>query len=348
MEINDTFMAIQMDRGVNHVTFEFKPVKVMYAFYLSFGCFILLSIFLAVRIVKQQIEGKKYFQLGLTVFCVLILALLVTLNLYGRQTNKEIYKYFSAQLSTQSFKKDTKYVFNIDDLSKTSNTKDHINFQINNRCDVGNLIAMLDTCKEKDIFYAQINKIIFPELKAMITDFYPHVLSYENLGNAYFLHASKPEVEKDLNNLISFNDFEKDYANWAAANQVDSAAYSGKRCIRIDSINTYSPAFSKKFSTISGNKKCIFKISMFTKFELGAKPVIVFTTHRKDKNIIWAGENVYSYFSHAEKWRKVYFLKEVDSDIATNDIVEIYVWNTGKKTVWIDDFKIELLGSFDP
>ena len=204
-------------------------------------------------------------------------------------------------------------------------------------------MTMLDTFSKKDIFYANINKIIYPEVKEIITDFYPRVLLDGNQGNSYFVHASKLAGEKNMNNVISFNDFEKD-TSWATTNQVDSSdAYSGKRCIRIDSIKNYSPAFAKKFSDISRNQKCIFKISVYTKFEQGALPVIVFSTRRKDKNVVLVGENVNSYFTHAEKWRKVYFLKEVDSDIDANYIVEIYVWNSGKKTVWIDDFKIELL-----
>ena len=82
---------------------------------------------------------------------------------------------------------------------------------------------------------------------------------------------------------------------------------------------------------------------MYTKFEQGASPVIVFSARRKEKNITWAGENVNRYFTHAEKWRKVFFVKRAVSGMEADDLVEIYVWNAGKKKVWIDDIKIELL-----
>ncbi len=344
LETNDTFMAIPIDKGVSSVTFEFKPVKVIFAFYLSFGSLLLLIIFFTVLVVKQQVKGRKYVQLGFTGFSVFMFALFVTLNLYGRQTNKDIYRTFKDRLSAQDCKKGvTKYIFNVDD-PKGLITKDITYIQINSRIDVGQLITLLDTCSEKDIFYAQINKIKYPEVKAIITDFYPHVINEQNFGNAYYIHASKPVGVKDISNLLSFNDFEKGYPNWSKSNQVDSSvAYSGKRCFRLDSINFYSPAFAMKFSDISQNKNCVFKISLYTKFEQGASPVIVFSTRRKDKNVMWVGENVNRYFTQAVTWRKVYFLKEADSSVEPNDFVEIYVWNTGKKKVWIDDFKIELL-----
>ena len=88
VKTNDTFMSVQIDKGTNDVTFEFKPIKVIYAFYLSFGSLIVFI----VLIIRYKLKEKKYLQLGLTGLFVFLLAILATFNLYARHANKKIYK----------------------------------------------------------------------------------------------------------------------------------------------------------------------------------------------------------------------------------------------------------------
>ena len=156
---------------------------------------------------------------------------------------------------------------------------------------------------------------------------------------------SKDKNKKNPYNILSFNDFEKEYNNWTkTTEQIDSLeAYSGNRSLKLDSMKIYSPVYAKKFSAITNSKKCNFRISLYSKFEQGSEPIIVFSTSRKTKNVIWQGENMNLYCYHPQNWCKAYLIKEIYSEIEPNDIVEIYVWNNSKKSIWIDDVKIEVL-----
>jgi hypothetical protein len=346
VKTNDTFMSLRLDKGINEVTFEFRPVKVIYAFYISFSCLIIFIAFFLFHTVRNALKEKKYNQPVLTVLLVFIVAISATINLHGRHTNKEIYRFWDQKLSDQKFvgKNRPKFIDNIDDQSVLSKNTDHSDIQINNRTDLGKLVSKLENSGENCLFYSQINKIKYPDIKEIISDFYPSTLWEKDFGNSFFLYASKQVKEKKIYTLLSFNDFEKIYRDWTRISGPGDSTelFSGKRSLKLDSIKTYSPVYSKKFSEITNSKKCCFRISVYSKFVQGADPIIVFSTKRKDKNVIWYGETINQYCYFTQKWSKAYLVKQIDSDIMPNDMVEIYVWNNSKKSIWIDDFKIEV------
>ena len=55
--VNDTYMAVSLNPGQNVATFEFKPTKVILAFYLSLGCFVILLVILIIHWM-QRLLGK--------------------------------------------------------------------------------------------------------------------------------------------------------------------------------------------------------------------------------------------------------------------------------------------------
>ena len=346
VKTNDMFMSVRLDKGINEVTFDFRPVNVIYAFYLSISSLLIFIVFFLFHIIRNTIKEKKYIQPVIIGLFVFLIAISATINLFGRHTNKEIYRFWDQKTSDQKFvdKNGLKYIDNIDNQSELSKKANHLNVQINNRTDLGKLVGELENSGENRLFYSQINKTKYPDIKEIISDFYPNVLWIKDFGNSFFIYASKQGKEKNVYTLLAFNDFEKTYGGWTRiSGQEDSTeSFSGKKSLKLDSIKAYSPVYSKKFSEISNSKKCCFRISAYSKFVQGGEPFIVFSTKRKDKNVIWYGENMNKYCYHTQKWNNAYLVQQIDSEIEPNDIVEIYVWNNSKKTIWIDDFKIDV------
>ena len=344
IKTNDSFMAVQMEQGSNDVILAFKPVKVRYAFYVSLSSFILFIIIILTPFFRNKIKQKKYFSVALTGILTFLVAIMVTSNLYGRHSSKEIYRRLNKLVTKQIHEKGTAYIYNVDDTSSIINTNEFKTIKIYSKRDIGKLITLLESSKESSLYYAQANRINYPEIKAIITDFYPNVSSEEDWGSSFFISTTKKAKGKNPYFLVSFNDFESDCAGWTVKKvELDSTGvYSGKKCLKLDSINNFSTVFSRKFSDITTSKRCIIRISLYAKFYQVAEPMIVFSTRSGDKNIIWQGENMNNDCHTPQQWTKAYLVKEIDSDIKPNDIVEIYVWNNSKQTVKIDDFKIEV------
>jgi hypothetical protein len=267
------------------------------------------------------------------------------IRLYGSQSNNEIYAYLSKKIQNSAL---TKYIYNIDDPSKITRNKDFSAIQINSKRDIAKLILLLENSKEDSLFYAQINKIKFPEIKEIISDYYRNTIREDDLGNSFSIYATKQVKGNSAYSLVSYNNFETDNINWTKKNdEVDSTdAYSGKKCVRLDSSHIYSPVFSGKRSIITNSNNCIIRVSLYAKFDQIAEPIIVFSIRRGKKNIVWQGENMNNYCQDSQQWNKAYLVAEIGSNIKPDDIIEIYVWNNSKKVLRIDDFKIERRDKF--
>jgi len=58
LKVNDTYMAVLLEKGKNEVVFEFKPTKVIWAFYISLGSLVVFSILILLIILRMHYFNK--------------------------------------------------------------------------------------------------------------------------------------------------------------------------------------------------------------------------------------------------------------------------------------------------
>ncbi|NTW32363.1 MAG: hypothetical protein HGB12_07025 [Bacteroidetes bacterium] len=137
-----------------------------------------------------------------------------------------------------------------------------------------------------------------------------------------------------------------DGGDWINSQTIGNyGGYTGDRCSKVDSVNEYSFGLSKLFNEISANPVNKIKVSVWVKLsDLNKKSTLVVSVKGTDnKNLLWSGHDLNPLVKEAGKWTKIE-VEDVLTNINTEGaIAGIYVWNSNKNTVYIDDYKIQFL-----
>ncbi|HLO91033.1 MAG TPA: hypothetical protein VK172_07685 [Lentimicrobium sp.] len=128
----------------------------------------------------------------------------------------------------------------------------------------------------------------------------------------------------------------------------DSASpkpYNGKGMYLLDSTVIYSPGFHKKYTEICSDYYCFIRISVYVYSDSTITDKLFLVTNTKNtkgENIKWSGVTIGQAGNSFKpgRWNKLvsyYLTPEIYSG---NEIIEAYVWYSGKNKVWIDDLNI--------
>ncbi len=148
----------------------------------------------------------------------------------------------------------------------------------------------------------------------------------------------------------TINDFEANYPNWNGdVSTCDTTIFfSGRKSFKLNSERIYSSTFSAKYSEITSADSCIINITTDAYITEGAEAHLVFTTERNGKTKIWDSSPLHKNITKPDCWNKIYLTQFIKSNILPDDTVGVYIWNTGKKEVYVDNIKIEVYSLATP
>ena len=173
----------------------------------------------------------------------------------------------------------------------------------------------------------------------------PHDRKADNYS---LIDSLRSEKEKLFQHKILLSyDFE------TISNGIDSLkisrdrAYSGSQSFRIDKETGFGPVLEIKCSAISSLKKKILiepTAFVFLPDSLRSDPVLLVVS-LEEKN------NPYQYETlllnnlnlKLNQWNRISFMVSLHVIKSGNDVVKVYLWNRGKKELFLDDFKVEAL-----
>lgn len=141
-----------------------------------------------------------------------------------------------------------------------------------------------------------------------------------------------------------FLDFD-DPSQWKYADRIleTDKAYSGNYVSPIDEAHEYSAEYREEIGKISGENVSLLLIN-FKGYAVSEDPECTLIVSVEDST----GGYIYQpyYLRHrleTEKWSDVSLITDIPEIRSPEDELLIFVWNPGKKTVYFDDFEIQVM-----
>ena len=189
-----------------------------------------------------------------------------------------------------------------------------------------------------------------PNTIPMILHYFPAMQTENNyfLGSTYLFSKNGNDDRK----LITTYNFESPPPEgWGSVNNdniVDTYGVNNSFSYRMDSLTEYSPTFATPLNHLIPNEKKFLDVSVNAKIDTDISEVLLITTlESKDGVVHFSGADFKSFISQAvdtDKWITVYHslkLEDINLDF-TNLTLKFFVWNKGKDSLLLDDFKLQV------
>lgn len=142
------------------------------------------------------------------------------------------------------------------------------------------------------------------------------------------------------------NDFEN-IDGWIQNSQLEKGdAHSGDFCCKVTPENPFSLTFNKKIGDLSLSKIEKINLTAWVKFsDLNSKAKLVITIDSADGSpaFFWMGIPAEDFITEADKWFQVTNEVTLPQTLKKDYKLLVYLWNTGKPPVYIDDLSFQLI-----
>ena len=209
--------------------------------------------------------------------------------------------------------------------------------------DIAELISLLEEDDKDHLFYGHVNKIRYPIVDYIIEDYYPGISEINNMGNAYWILASRDPKEQKQN-IESFNGFEGEIPLWNLKPEAmdTMVSFSGSTSFRFDTNMSFSSTYRNIYSDfIKSPKKAVF-VSVAVRSESEINPFLVFQVDRGGEIIKYVAEGFEKFYIPGQTWYKAFLLAEIEyKGLRPDDMISVYVWNPDGDTFWIDELTVQ-------
>ena len=205
----------------------------------------------------------------------------------------------------------------------------------------------IDSCKTPYFIYAWTKPCPF-EISDLIMAKFPFIIKQKNYSGlseiTLFGKTDEPNSIELTKAVYSVNNSFETGNLWGINEKLLNNEYSfpGEHSIKIDSTIIYGPTFSTTLADIDCKKAKKIKVSLDV-FALNdfSKVILVLSLENKENEIIqWTGSK-FEYYLEKDKWSKVFLTVYIPESFTFEDMIKTYVWNPGKESFYVDDFKIE-------
>ena len=351
---NYLFISSIIPKGEHIIKFNYSNTSVIIGFIISYIFFVLIILLLGIIYIKKDIR-KRWYVIPV-VLLLLIIGIFYTIRKRAsyRFQVSGIYKELAEQTLTwnKHYGKDKiERFFNIDNpnyiysyLSNSDNKLDFHQYRFKEQEDLAGFIDIVENSSTQYFLYGWSNLNNPPEVYEIIRMKYPRILEQYNYKKASITLFSKDENYQRTSLYSNYNDFEAEYPNWSGdlSTYDTTIAFQGQRSFKLDSITIYSSTFSAKYADITDTGNCLINIITDAYLTDNATAELVLETVRNGKTNQWFSSSLHKFCSKPYSWNKVILTKLIKSDLLPDDIIKVYVWNAGKKDVYIDNLRIEV------
>lgn len=160
--------------------------------------------------------------------------------------------------------------------------------------------------------------------------------------NFYIWELIEFKQNKSSNILHTFNGFEKSERYWLqkSENIKNDIQHTG---MSSSSFNEYSATFQYPMDSLNMDSasKVIISINTWCLSRAATTAKLVVSIELGEKAYIWQSIEVNKFIKAFGNWSNVKFEIPVNSnEIQKNSILKVYIWNTEKKELFVDDFDI--------
>ncbi len=233
-------------------------------------------------------------------------------------------------------------------LEKYKDTTKFVQYDNRGRNDLLELKKAVDSSKTQYFVYAWTKPCPF-EIPDIIMTKYPFIINQKNYSGfsevTLFGKTDEPNSIELIKPVCSENNSFENGNLWGNNEKqlTDEYSFSGEYSFKMDSAIIFGPTFSTSLMDIDCKKAKKIKVSLnvFAPKNF-SKAILVLSLESNENEIIqWTGSQ-FEYYLEKDKWGKVFLTFYIPESFTTEDILKTYVWNPGKESYYIDDFKIEL------
>lgn len=306
--------------------------------------FLLLAIFSN----NSNLSVQKNFLLVLGIIVINISSLVLERRYYKlfynspyqriiEESNKVKSKYSSSISVIDSHKRISRYYINKHHLDSDFIWYDKFK-------DINNFIHFLQNQKALYLSYGSLSgeDRVIPFI---IKDYYPYLIEQKNYYNGtFYIYSKTPHNKISTKHYVHKFGFEATSDNWNLNNNhIKTIPFSGNHFCEMDSTTEFGPIYEAPLTDIIKNENDYIDISCWSKSADNLKDVnLVATLKEKDRMIAWMAVNLEKFRMEESGWFKAYYSIKL-SDIKFDEkhtILNVYIWNQGKKNLLIDDFNI--------
>ena len=181
----------------------------------------------------------------------------------------------------------------------------------------------------------------------IIQEHFPTLVWQHNYAAATsYLFSSEPTNTPEAFDYLNFE--AEASGNWSSIDEnwmIDSIKFSGKKAYLMNEHQEYSFSFTKSLNYLLTHENNFIDISLKAYcLDKCDDVALVATLDDKGENIHWGGTNFNTFVSDSLQWTTItHSIKMSDIPVIKNSIeLKVYIWNSGKRTFVIDDFKITI------
>ena len=232
-------------------------------------------------------------------------------------------------------------------LEKYNDSTVFVQYDNRGKDDLLVLKKAIDSCKTPYFIYAWTKPCPF-EISDIIMTKFPFIIKQKNYSDlsevTLFGKTDEPNSIEPLKPIYSVNNSFETGNLWGINEKLLNNEYSfpGECSIKIDSTIIYGPTFSTTLANIDCKKAKKIKVSLdvFAPNDF-SKVILVLSLENKENEIIqWSGSK-FEYYLEKDNWSKVFLTVYIPESFTFEDMIKTYVWNPGKESFYVDDFKIE-------
>jgi len=209
------------------------------------------------------------------------------------------------------------------------------------------IVEIVKNSKTKYFSFAWTNIASPLEINEIIKTKYPYLIDRKFFFNSEYFLYSKEKGNSNINDVEFnlFTDFNKDIGLFKNNDQCYSFidGIDSSRCIELNCNFEYSPGIEVNANEFYRNEYSILNLSaMVRKLEIDAKAELVVQFKNNDSISSWQGMNTSIFTKDTTNWHRVYFSLSLPKNSLLTDKLNIYFWNTSKKRMLFDDFRITI------
>jgi len=214
--------------------------------------------------------------------------------------------------------------------------------------ELSDFAAIIDSATTPYFVYAWSTRYSPPEITEMIGEKFPALFERKWYYNSEYYLFSKEGYACDEAEPVFFSsyNFEQKVDKWNVDEKYiqDSVVAKGKYAIMMDSAIEYGPTFKAKVKDMFKSTSDILNVSLLGRIAgLNDDAQLVVSFDKEGNSYDWHG-NSFSYFIKSkDQWKRIFLSVRLPEHVSLEDNVSIYVWNSGKKTIFIDDMQIKVV-----
>lgn len=230
-------------------------------------------------------------------------------------------------------------------LDKYADTSAFLKYRFNEEKDLGELIRIVNNSNTTYFLYASSSAYNPLEIKEIIREKFPVIVEEKDYNGAEVILFKRDSLYKRKCIYFTKNDFEKQYLMWEFdSTMLDTIVFlSGKKSCILDEKNIYSAGFVSEYSNFPVKEySCIVSVSVDAFLTKNAKAEIVFSIEKPGRENEWFGSKINNTVCEKQKWGRAFLTHILGTKYEPKDKIKIYIWNTGKDKLYIDDFCIHI------